>query len=265
MATWEDGPEYAPLQRPDDFAVPAVPPLEEAAPYEQPAASAPRDRPRFQEPDTPVSALSTLVPAVGPQRDPGLPFEVVSSTMTSTDSAWSAAHWSRPGAPALNPRATPAAGPAPALAPVVAQAPAFPAPGTPGWFAPGAYTPPPPPRPVTARRVLEAATPGLVVTLLIGGVIYLLAPLTLIVAFGLAQRVRVAVAGVRRAFAIALGVLAFGSLLSGMSALLDGTGFGGWWASTGTWALLISWVVLLVTVGLVAHGLRNERNGRATW
>lgn len=94
MATWEDGPEYAPLQRPDAFDEPtaATVGLESPAP---PASTppAPPERPLFDGPTTPVPALETLVPTPPAGRDPEQPFEVVASVMTTETSAWASAHW----------------------------------------------------------------------------------------------------------------------------------------------------------------------------
>ena len=95
MATWEDGPEYAPVERPAEFTRPAVAPLSVAPPAEQMAALAPKERPAFDDPSAPVAPLETLLPDVEETRDPQLPFAVVSSTMTS-DSAWGALHWGPP-------------------------------------------------------------------------------------------------------------------------------------------------------------------------
>lgn len=148
MATWEDGPEYAPLERPDRFSLPDVPPLEPAPPVEQPAA-APGDRPHFAGPQAPVVPLATLVPTVAEQRDPATPFSVVSSTLTSMDSAWGAAHWSPPTQPPITsagaPSPWPAVGQASPLAPPVGGPPASawsPTTNTP-WPAPSVSPAPP--------------------------------------------------------------------------------------------------------------------------
>src|SRR4051812_3975505 len=95
MATWEDGPEYAPLERPADFAPAAAAPLPVAPPVPQMAALAPKDRPVFDQPPVPLAPLGALVPPPEETRDPQQPFAVVSSAMTS-DSAWGAVHWGGP-------------------------------------------------------------------------------------------------------------------------------------------------------------------------
>lgn len=102
MATWQDGPEYAPWQRPDSFAGPPATPLQVIAATDSPTA-APVERPRFDQPDAPVAPLAALVPPVEHPRDPSTPFEVVTSTVTG--SAWEAVHWSASAGPAQLPPA----------------------------------------------------------------------------------------------------------------------------------------------------------------
>ena len=121
MATWEDGPEYAPLVRPREFAPAPDSELDTAPIQSQPAWSAPAQRPlQYQQRDLPP--LSTLIPNPGPQRDASQPFDVVASNMTgmgalsgqalpsdaplaaplaqpqSMATAWNGAHWSPPAA-----------------------------------------------------------------------------------------------------------------------------------------------------------------------
>jgi hypothetical protein len=279
MATWEDGPEYAPIARPDGFAQPSVPPLDVAQPVQQQAALAPKDRPQFTDPPAPVAPLAALVPPVETPRDPAQPFAVVSSTMTS-DSAWGAAHWSPPTGPpigAAGPWSRPSgSGQSPWTAPAPTQplvpmsGPAenvsgFPAPGTAEWFAPPAHGQQPATGQVDARRVFEAATPGVCICLAIGGFVYLIAPIMLGVAFALASRVKVATASVRRALltgVIVLGVLALTGVLT------NNTSFTDWWAFVGMWALLICWLMLGVVLFIVYRGLKNPAQvhpNRSPW
>jgi hypothetical protein len=267
MATWEDGPEYAPIVRPDDFAQPTIPPLEVAPPVEQLAALAPKERPLFTDPPVPVAPLATLVPPVETPRDPALPFAVVSSTMTS-DSAWGAAHWSPPSGPPVGAGGGPwsaptASGPSPwppptqPLVPVSAppqNVSGFPAPGTAEWFAPAPYGQQPTTVRMDARQLFEAATPGVCICLVVGGFIYLIAPIMLGVAVALSGRVKVATATVRRTLVtgvIVLGVLAL------FGAFTNDTSFADWWASVGIWALLICWLMLGAVLFIVYRGLKN--------
>ena len=63
----------------------------------------------------------------------------------------------------------------------------MPTPGTPAWFGPGPYGQAPDTREQGARAVFAAATPGLCICLLIGGLIYVIAPVMLLVSFGLSR------------------------------------------------------------------------------
>ncbi len=292
MATWEDGPEYAPLERPDEFALPAAEPLETVPPAQQSAALAPKDRPLFDAPHAPMAALSELVPAVADQRDPAVPFAVVSSTVTSMDSAWGAAHWSSPtgaavsASPALLPaaptdRVAPQAArpygdstnpswgtpPAPGWPPPEASLPpvggpaqlpgGYPPPGTPQWFGPGPTPPQPqqPPAVLDAKAIVNAATPGLLICLAIGGLIYLFAPIMLMLALVLSNRVKVAQQQIRQAFYLALGFLGFFAL----AGLITGrVWFTDWWSFVGVWALVISWAMLVAVLAMVYRALKRR-------
>lgn len=292
MATWEDGPEYAPIERPADFGRPPVAELDVAPPAAQQAAWAPRDRPVFSAPPVPVAPLATLVPATKDPRDPQLPFDVASATLTG-DGAWGALHWSPPSglppaAPATgvltaDPYAQPPLDGQPSLSGAPASAPwaagqqpmtlspaqppigpgGYPAPGTPEWFTPGQYQPPPA-TPVTLSRVLQAATPGLCIILVLGGLIYTLAPVLLAIGLALSGRVTAAQQAVRRVFIVAvslLGVLAVGG------ALTNETGFADWWSFVGVWALVFCWLVLGIVLWLVHRDLKTPDVSprRATW
>ena len=265
MATWQDGPEYAPIERPSDFQDPDAAPLKIAAPYAQMAAWAPKNRPVFDSPEKPVAPLSTLVPRREEPRDPQEPFAVVSSTMTS-DSAWGAAHWA---SPTSRPAGLAAAGgwnPSPGardprpeqpLAVRSGNSPApgnFPAPGTPGWFGPGPYDEQPRPRsPVTARAVLDAATPGLCTCLVIGGLVYFLSPIILCISVSLAGQVKVAKEEIRRVYMLGVSLLA---AIGVFGLLTVDTGFVEWWRFVGGWGLLMSWSLLVSTLVLVYRRLK---------
>lgn len=257
MATWEDGPEYAPLERPADFTPAAVAPLSVAPPVQQMAALAPKDRPVFDQPPVPLAPLATLVPVAEETRDPQIPFAVVSSTVTS-DSAWGAVHW---GAPTGLPAALPAAAPTP-WAPsqplprthIPPPDNRFPAPGTPGWFGPGPYAEQPPAASrVGPSEVWNAATPGMCICLAVGGLVYVVAPILFAVAFGLSRSVKVAREQVRRVFAAGAALL---GLVAIVAALTNDFGFPQWWVAVGGWSLVVCWAVLLASLVLVYRGLR---------
>lgn len=99
MATWEDGPEYAPVERPTGFESPDVAPLTQAEARHQPSSEAPREQPQFREADSPGPALATIGPEATDDRDPSRPFAVAQSALTSETSAWAGAHGSRYDAP----------------------------------------------------------------------------------------------------------------------------------------------------------------------
>jgi hypothetical protein len=263
MATWEDGPEYAPIERPSHFQNPDAPPLTAAPQRAHVDASAPKSRPGFDHPSTPVRPLASLIPTVRDEpRDPQKPFAVVSSTMTS-DSAWGAVHWAAPtGRPVVG--WTPGVDPSHpqpnqpiTVGTAFGQKPApFPAPGTPGWFAPAPHQQQPQQQtPVAAKAVLDAATPGLCMCLIIGGLVYVLAPIMLCIGVGLAGRVKVAAEEVRRAHVFALVVL---SVLGVLGALIVGTDFTAWWRFVGQWGLLICWVLLVSTLVTIHRRLKLE-------
>jgi hypothetical protein len=273
MATWEDGPEYAPIERPSDFRNPDAAPLKIAAPYAQMAAWAPKNRPVFDSPEKPVAPLSTLLPTREEPRDPQEPFAVVSSAMTS-DSAWGAVHWASPpsqpaGLAAAGGTLSPGARhprPEQPLAVRSRNSPAagaFPQPGTPDWFGPDPFAQQPPQRsPVTARAVLDAATPGLCTCLVIGGLVYFLSPIILCIGVSLAGRVKVAKEEIRRVYMLGISVLA---AIAVFGMLTVDTGFAEWWRFVGGWGLLMCWSLLVSTLVLVYRRLKSDAPTRPTY
>jgi hypothetical protein len=270
MASWEDGPEYAPIERPADFAPAPVAPLSVAPPVQQMAALAPKTRPAFDQPPVPLVPLATLVPKREERRDPQLPFAVVSSTMTS-DSAWGAVHWGAPTGPLGGFSAlAPTPPPTQPLAPLTQPLPPdnrFPTPGTPGWFGPGPYgeQPAAPPQ-VEAKAVWDAAMPGMCICLAVGGLVYYVAPILFAISFGLSRSVQVARDQVRRAFAAGAALL---GLVGIVAALTNVEGFGRWWTVVGGWSMVACWTVLVTTLVLVYRALRDgqqpTRSDRPPW
>ena len=273
MATWEDGPEYAPIERPSDFQNPQAPPLDVAPSYAQVAAWAPKNRPAFDSPEGAVAPLSTFTPEREEPRDPQEPFAVVTSTMTS-DSAWGAVHWApQTGQPTAAPTGAgwtppPSAQhlPEQPLAVHTGASPTpsnFPPPGTPDWFGPGPHGQQPrPTTPVTARAVVDAVTPGLCMCLIIGGLVSVLSPIILCISVGLAGRVKVATTEVRRTYMFAIGVLA---LIGVLGLLIVDTGFADWWGFLSGWGLLICWALLITTLVMVYRRLRSDNPGPPTY
>lgn len=201
MATWRDGPEYAPAVRPDAFVEPVAEPLEVPPPEHHLSAGAPIQQPVFAAPEQATPDLALLTPAVVSTRDPQLPFEVVTAALTSP-TAWGAAHTAPADAtasPAWTPQqpfagSSPVTGSIPAPAPVHPRSDAspapFPQPGTPNWYAPPQaeqrYQPPPQ---VSLGQVVRAITPAVLITLVLGALVNGLSVVMLGLSFALAIRI----------------------------------------------------------------------------
>lgn len=287
MANWTDGPEYAPTQRPIAFETPAAEPLKVPPPVPNLAAGAPVDEPTWEQPTRAVAPLDTLIPRTGvPPRDPFTGFTSTSSTMTGGSGAWGSAHsvagtlprpgWT-PDQPLLTSAVTSSPGgsdaqapqqwPAPRdpsapatptrglnFPPPQQAAPSFPQPGTPDWFAP----PPqsqwrPPDQSVTVADMWRAATPGVMIPLIVGALLQPLSVVMLGVAALLASRVRQRLSQVRRAFAWSFGLLAVTGTLTLFNSDLD---LDATWAVLSGWAQLLCWVVAIVVMLLVGAGIR---------
>jgi hypothetical protein len=266
MATWEDGPEYAPLERPSDFTVGDVAPLSVATPPPRPP-EAPGDRPQFGDPSAPVAPLDTLVPEDDvSERDPKAPFDVDSDTMSqggSSGSAWGAAHWRPPaGAPVQQPGpwGPPAGRPSHPDQPMALHAgPAqqsgnLPAPGTPAWFGPGparAYTQPKP------TSVWKAVPPAIFILLGLS-LLWFCAPITYLIAFILSARLQYARKQVLTAFGVVFGVAV---LISTAATLLNYGDLGSWYGTLSTWSLLGAILMFILVIAMVNNELRDGRGG----
>ncbi|MGC4153176.1 MAG: hypothetical protein QM628_08845 [Propionicimonas sp.] len=202
MATWRDGPEYAPVVRPDAFVEPVAEPLETPPTVPDLSAGAPSEQPVFAAPEQSAPDLTMLTPASVPSRDPHLAFEVVAAAVASP-TAWGAAHTAPAGAPAAAPAWTPQqpfagstpvtgsiAAPVPTQPRVSANPPPFPEPGTPAWFSPPdasqRYQAPPQ---VSLGQVVRALTPAVLITLIIGALLNSLSLVMLGLSFALATRI----------------------------------------------------------------------------
>ncbi|MFT3970895.1 MAG: hypothetical protein QM695_11630 [Micropruina sp.] len=284
MANWTDGPEYAPLDRPAAFQGPSAEPLEVPPAVPNPAAGAPVELPSWQPPQAAVPPLAALAPAASlPARDPRTEFSAVSSLVTGT-SAWGSAHstgaaasrtWT-PDQPlptsavVVPPMPAPAAatGAMPAVPVGVPQQnlnfppptqapPSFPQPGTPDWFAPPPQTRWQPPSPtVTIAQLWHGATPGVILTLLVGALINPLAPAMLAVAGFLAGRVKYRVEHVRRCFVWAVGLVVAIGVVSLVNADFQ---LGAAWEVVSGWSQVACWVLAIAVPLLVGAGIRaNE-------
>lgn len=237
MATWRDGPEYAPTTRPTAFVEPPAAPLEEPAAETHASAEAPAEQPAFTPPEQDAPDLASLIPSTVPGRDPQLAFDVVNTTLT-TPTAWGAAH-SSPAAPAALPGpVAPAWSPqqplAPGSAPVtgsIAGPPQvqprrelnpqqFPAPGTPQWFGPpdsGQRFQPPPPQ-VNLGQVVRSITPAVLIALAAGALLNTLSIVMLALSFWLSSRIIYRTAHIRRLYLAAFGLV---GVVGGMALLAD--------------------------------------------
>lgn len=90
MASWTDGAEYAPTDRPAGFATPRAAPLPTAEPALSPAHGLPQQQPEEFRVTHAGPALEQLVPDDGPDRDPRQAFGTQRTAMTT--SAWGSAH-----------------------------------------------------------------------------------------------------------------------------------------------------------------------------
>lgn len=303
MATWEDGPEYAPVERPAEYLEPDAAPLEHAPPRSLRTDDAPAVRPDLQPPDQPLAGLETLAAHDhDEQRDPSEPFHLVQAVMTDSTSAWSAArstvltspvqqHWAPPsGAPVVAPAGTGGSGDGagaddplgsgrrsiltpPPNQPIQLsgqQSPtgAFPAAGSNEWFGPGPRPEEPEPESITLGGFLAALTPFVLISLLIGGLIPPISPLVFVVAFALSSRITVAGEGVRRTFAGGALVLSLVAVVT----IFTGPAIGEWWSTVGLTSLVVCWAVLLISAVLVLRALQSgarvggrEQARRNTW
>lgn len=250
VATWRDGPEYAPVERPVAFATPDAPPLPEppprVLPAEPPSALRPLD---YQAADLPP--LSTYIPADPDARDPRASFDVSSSPMTS---AWDAAHsggatagstWT-PETPIVLPGTAVMQLPQPAgaWAPPSAQLQPFPTDVVP-TTAPGK---------VGAKQIIDASTPALLVTFLLGGVVpWLSLPL-----FGLGWWLSTKVRYRRAMVAAITGWLGAGVGVAAALTYFDGGTYGlqQWWNQIWPWACAACWLAFIAIPLIQAMALR---------
>lgn len=269
MASWRDGPEYAPTVRPDAFVEPVAAPLAEQPPVVDPSAGAPAEQPAFTPPQVPAPDLAALIPATVPARDPQLAFEVVSAAVTSP-TAWSAAHTNPAGPGAgeawspqqpftgLSPITGSISAPPPTHARFSVNPQAFPEPGTPGWFAPPdpnqRYQAPPQ---VSLGQVARAVTPGVLITLGLGALVNSLSVVMLAVSFALATRILYRRRQVQALYLVACGLAA----LVGMFTLVaDDFYLDSGWAGASGAAQLTCWLLPFALGLVVAQALgKGER------
>lgn len=253
MASWTDGPEYAPSARPAAF----VAPVAEALAGEPPPSvidALPSEEPSFVPPQEPAPDLRELVPSAAPGRNPNLPFE---SMTTPIAAAPETATERRPDQPfnAPGPPLTGYLPVQPVMQPNTQVNPApFPAPGTPGWFAPPPGQPViPAPSSVDLPQIWRATTNWVMVPLLLAMFIVPIAPVALIVAWLSTVQIRYRRVAIRRAYLIALiliGGISLVSVLADQSINL--------WDPLTVTSCIAAWVLVFVTPGIVGAALRSN-------
>ncbi|MGC3953351.1 MAG: hypothetical protein QM804_03690 [Propionicimonas sp.] len=273
MATWRDGPEYAPTVRPDAFVEPVAEPLPVPPAEPHLSAFAPTEPPAFTPPEQATPDLTTLIPAAGPSRDPQQAFEVVTAAVTST-TAWGAAHHVPAGAVGTVPDWSPEQ-PFAGLAPVTGSIPApvptqprpavnqppFPEPGTPAWFAPPdasqRYQAPPQ---VSLGQVVRAITPAVLITLVIGGLLNSLSLVMLGLSFALATRIVHRPRQIRTVYLVALGIVGLSAVVN---LLTEGFYFDWAWEVASGWAQALCWLLPFALGLIVAMALGKGEKPRA--
>ncbi len=261
MATWEDGPEYAPVDWPSAFVAPNAGPLSTAAAELDASAGAPAAPPeRYEQPKNPVPALADLVPAPAAVRDPAEPFHVASAVMTAS-SAWGSAHSTQAiAAPVSSPAWTPeqaVTSPYPPPQPLQG----FPAPGTPEWFGPAAapYEANPIRVPLTVGTVAEGVSWGVLITLLLGGVLSYLSPVLLLIAFFLSSQVRYRRGVMKVAIIVAMAIV----VVSGAGAMAGGADGTLAWESMATASVWSCWLLIVFGALLSVLAIRRGEHPEA--
>jgi hypothetical protein len=202
MATWEDGPEYAPLERPEEFRSAELPPLEVVEHHPLPAPNAPVARPAFSPSEGDSRPLAILGTPPEDRRDPRTSFQVATAALTTISVGQVRPDWTPD-----QPLGT--SGPIDAYIPpwqhitpgAQINAPLYPQPGTPQWFAPPEAAPEQVQPTATIKRVFQAVTIPVLVCLLLGGLIQVLSPLLLLLSFLLSTRIRYRITAVRQVYA----------------------------------------------------------------
>ncbi len=253
MASWTDGPEYAPAARPAAFVAPVAEALAGPAPVPAVPEGVPGVEPSFVPPEGPAPDLRELVPSAAPGRNPNLPFESMTTPITAIEPA--AAR--RPEEP-FTASGPPITGYLPVqsvVQPTAQVNPApFPAPGTPQWFAPPPGQPViPAPSQVEIGQIWRETTNWVMVPLLIAMFILPISPIALLVAWLSTVQIRYRKVAIRRSYLIALILVGAISLIT---ALTDPSV--SLWDPLTITSTLAAWVLVFVTPGLVGSALRNH-------
>jgi hypothetical protein len=253
MASWTDGPEYAPAERPAAFVAPMAEDIAAAPPAAPPPQELPSAEPSFIAPQEPAPDLRELVPSAAPGRNPNLAFESMSTPITATESTIER----RPEEP-FNAPGPPLNGYLPVQPVVQANTQVnptpFPAPGTSQWFAPPPGQPVvPAPSSIDVGQIWRATTAWVMVPLLIAMFVLPVSPVALLVAWLSTVQIKFRRAAIRRAYLIAvilIGGISLVGVLGDPSLAL--------WDLLSASSTIAAWVLVFVTPGIVGMALRNH-------
>ncbi len=250
MATWKDGPRYAPLTRPYGFAEPAEAVSLDGEPGVIAKPVAPDSQPDSYQQDRPVVPLESIVPTAPDSRDPNQAFDVLAAALTSMGEAHTA-------------REVATNGPRTPDQPfnIVTSTPSV----SSSWAPPPApqAAPVQPLRQVSLSDCLTAAYPPFLILLAVVGLVALTEPFFAVLAlvaapFVFVTRVRFRVKRLRQINLAVVGGLAliwFVDYLLGMSTaniqLMSNT-----WILLGCWGLAVADVVLQWVA--MRHGERPD-------
>lgn len=305
MASWQDGPEYAPLERPDAFVAPDATPLAPVDGTARPLPGAPDEPPTYAEPTASVP-LADVTPPEGPTRDPREAFDVAATPLTQAPSAapptppapaapaaplqpvtpWgppSASAWGSAHAPTAHPRPVAPWGPqqpvalppqppqhfppptGPAHPAVPTPSTPWPQPGTPEWFA----GPPPPPGPVPPAQVTFAQ----ILASVTPGVLISLVLGALLGFFSLpllfvAHVLAARTRHRRRLVGLLFRIVESAVILLGAFGMLETYGtfdLVGWWDSAVGWAMLGNLTLAVAVPLVVGDALRRGEPEEPPW
>ncbi|HML50036.1 MAG TPA: hypothetical protein PKD84_01320 [Propionicimonas sp.] len=252
MASWTDGPEYAPTVRPTAFVAPVAGALVEPEPRQQADDAVPDAEPTFEPPTEPAPDLRELVPSAAPGRNPNLPFETITTPITATEDPPSGPRDPRlPFAEAGPPLSGYLAAPVQQPPPQVNPAP-FPAPGTPQWFVPDPSQLFAPPPQVTIGQIWKAATNWVMIPLLIGMFFAAISPVALLVATVSTTQIVYRRKSVRKAAGIIWGVAL---ALTVLTVFADPTA--AFYDTLAIYSLVGSWAAAIAALAIVGSALRN--------
>lgn len=270
MASWQDGPEYASLLRPDAFIVPDVQPLTASKPRIEATPAVPTQLPQFLPADGNLPALEFITPETTRRRDPLEPFAVVAATITQGAAiSLSAGRLAPDRVPEQSFRisTTDFPPPKPGITPMLARTglahPVNPPP-FPQSVDAARFAPPPGQTPRNRPTMLSVLGVGVILPLLIGVLISDISPVALVVSALFALRVPYAVERIRLVYVLTAVVAAIWIMTNlSMYAVVQ---FSDIWDSIASYsqiACLVTGVALMKIVdGAIVRGEPPSRKSR---